>query len=759
MSSSIPTPSFTKTTGLRRHLALLTLAATAWGQTPATTPFAFDLPAQPLAQALPRVAEITGADIIFDAAAVAGKQAAPLHGSYDVAQALDALLEGTGLVHQPGTGTIIAVRPADSAPAANAAPSTPAAATGDMLQLAPVLVTTEGAQRVLVVTQTDLDLRQANDLEDALSIDPSVTVGGSTAVAQKIYVRNLGEGLLNVSVDGATQSGSIFHHIGRVAIEPELLKQVEIQPGVGNASDGPGALGGAIRFETKDPDDLLRAGERAGALVKQSYFSNTDGHKTSVTGFGRANETWSGLLSVVHADFGEIEDGHGDAIPASDSRQEVVFGKVVGNFQNGQTVRFSYENYKEEGDKLRRPEWWLPVGGNPIFHMETERRTATFGYGLRPEAVEWLDLDFSLSYSEAEMVQDQAPPYQGNIESIQFDLRNTQRLGAHTLVYGIDHRRDTVRAGEVTNPDALGEEASISGVFLQGEFVVTDKLTVNAGSRYDVYRLHDQNDQDFEHDGFSPNLGATYAFTPEFSVNASAAAAYRGPNINDAFRLFNAANDPDLDAEKAQNYEVRMIYRKRGLQLEAGGYVHRIEDVITNTLPWSAVYVNAGTLKTEGVFARVSYDFERVSLGLQFNHADTELNGQTATRYQYSSLVSSIGDTWVTDVVWRPIDQLDLGWNMRLVEGIDNISVPDAVSGVVGASIDKPGYVTHDFYVRWRPTFAEALTINLTVKNAFDKFYRSHGGVEDMTGIPGFAGVVGAPEAGRDIRISASLRF
>lgn len=629
----------------------------------------------------------------------------------------------------------------------------------EVVTLDPLVVTSEGAQRVLVVTRADLELRQANDLEDTLSLDPGVTVGGSTAIAQKIYVRNLGEGLINVSVDGATQSGSLFHHIGRSTLEPELLKQVEIQPGAGNAADGPGALGGAIRFVTKDPTDLLAPGERAGAIIKQGYFSNTDGLKSSVTGFGRANETWSGLLSVVYSDHDNITDGDGNELDGSDSQQQVVFGKVVGAFSNGHTVRFSFENLQEEGNKLRRPEWG-PGPGNPSFYMEVERNTGTFGYGFRPDAVEWIDLRFTASYTEADLLQiGPFGPYRGKIEGVQFDLRNTHRVGEHTVIYGVDHRRDEVKAGPSTAPSTYGEDGNVTGVFTQAAFELTERLTVNAGARFDVYRLHDRLDQKFKHEGFSPNLGATYRFTPAFSVNANVATAYRGPDINDAFRVDIASNDPDLAAEKAINYELRALYEKNGLQLEAGAYVNRIDDVITNTLPWSSVYTNAGRLETEGFFARAAYTVGAVTAGLQFNHADTELNGQTATRYQYSSLVSSIGDTWVADLVWRPTRRLDLGWNVRLVQGIDDIAIPFDISGVPGSTIDKPGYATHDVFFSWRPAFAEALTLTLTVKNLFDKNYLSHGSVEDMTAFPGFAAVRGASEAGRDIRVSASLRF
>jgi hemoglobin/transferrin/lactoferrin receptor protein len=274
----------------------------------------------------------------------------------------------------------------------------------EVVELAPFKVTAEGAQSVLQITQRDLEQRQANDLEDALSLDPSITVGGSTGVAQKIYVRNLGEGLINVSVDGATQSGSLFHHIGRIAIEPELLKQVEVQPGTGNAADGPGALGGAIRFVTKDPLDLLQPGESAGALLKYGNFSNTRGWKASATGYGRANANWSGLASIVSSEHEEIEDGDGNRLPGSDTRQNVVLGKVVGTFGDGHTLRLGFESLDEVGNKLRRPEW-APGPGNPVFYMESNRQTGTLGYEINPSNHDWLNLRLSLSHTAADVLQ------------------------------------------------------------------------------------------------------------------------------------------------------------------------------------------------------------------------------------------------------------------------------------------------------------------------------------------------------------------
>jgi len=137
-----------------------------------------------------------------------------------------------------------------------------------------------------VITPEELDKYQANDLADIFRSVPSVSVGGSLGIAQKVYIRGMEDTLLNVTVDGAPQTGTLFHHIGRVSIDPELLKEVEVQAGAGEATSGAGAIGGSIRFKTKDVDDLLNSGENFGGTLKAGYFSN-DGYKTSGTFYGK----------------------------------------------------------------------------------------------------------------------------------------------------------------------------------------------------------------------------------------------------------------------------------------------------------------------------------------------------------------------------------------------------------------------------------------------------------------------------------------
>jgi hemoglobin/transferrin/lactoferrin receptor protein len=85
--------------------------------------------------------------------------------------------------------------------------------------------------------------------------------------------------------------------------------------------------------------------------------------------------------------------------------------------------------------------------------------------------------------------------------------------------------------------------------------------------------------------------------------------------------------------------------------------------------------------------------------------------------------------------------------------------IPDLYVSSAEAAIDKPGYGVHDFYLQWQPAALERLTLSLTLKNAFDKQYLDHGSIEDFTHLPDYAGVVGSPAAGRDVRVTAALSF
>ena len=121
------------------------------------------------------------------------------------------------------------------------------------------------------LSNDDLTRINPTDLQDEFKSQPTIQVGSSLPVSQKIYVNGVEENNLNVTIDGARQNNRIFHHSATTYIDPELLRAVRVDPGVAPADAGPGAKAGAIAFETKDVDDLLPEGRSVGGRVSGEF--------------------------------------------------------------------------------------------------------------------------------------------------------------------------------------------------------------------------------------------------------------------------------------------------------------------------------------------------------------------------------------------------------------------------------------------------------------------------------------------------------
>ncbi|MCK0163396.1 TonB-dependent receptor [Marinobacter sp. S6332] len=605
-----------------------------------------------------------------------------------------------------------------------------------------------------VVGAEAIDRSLADGLGDVFAGEPEVSVGGSVGIAQKVYVRGLEDPLLNVSVDGATQGGVLFHHTGRIVVDPDLLKRVEVDAGAGKATAGAGALGGAIRFITKDPEDLLREGENLGALVKFGSFSSTKGYSAGTTVFGRLSDQWSTLVSVTQSDHERYEDGKGNEVPGTDARQQLGMAKLVGRFANGQTLRLSHEVRTDEGERPQRPQWVIS-SFNSLYDLDGRRDTTTLNYGVAPEGNPWLDTKFTLYHSESEIEQNVADRwgrYYGFSRSVGGDLRNTSRMGDHSLTYGIDYREDKVNAGGEGDRRAEEETGDVLGVYLQADLWLTQQLSLSAGARYDDYSLTDNSGETFSEDAVSPNANLSLLVADGLTLKAGYAEAFRGPMTHDAFKIDRAQNDPDLKGEKARNTEVGFDYVYESFTLSAEVYRSEIKDAIADVLFGPAIYQNIGDLESDGYRIATGYQWNALSAGLSFHSNDAEVDGQPLTVYEHNLLGNTIGDTWVADLAYRWDRTLEFGWQGRFVQGIDDLQTS------VG-TIDKPGYGVHDLFVNWLPTGNEDLRLTLAVKNLADKNYLDHASNADYQNIEGYEGVVGLPAMGRDIRLGLAMRF
>ncbi len=648
------------------------------------------------------------------------------------------------------------------------------------------------------LTDVDLDRKaiqaiQANDLSDLFRNVPSVAVGGSLGIAQKIYVRGLEDSMLNVTIDGAPQRGTLFHHVGRVSIEPELLKSVQVQAGAGEADSGFGAIGGAIRFRTVDPTDLLRNGRDFGVMAKGGWFSN-DGYKLSGTAYARLTGDIGILASFVHVDRENFKDGNGTTLRGTAAKQQLGFVKIGGDLGAGHRLTLSYEQRNEEGEFGMRPNWPVLESGpsSRLFAVKGKRQTAIANYGF--ETGVGIDLEATGYWTRTEFTQDRSDrwgPYGANIDSWGFDARARIRRGDHDVTIGFEHRSDRV-VGQYLGAPAqwqawawdpkvgrFEEKGALMGVYIQDRWRVVEPLLLSFGARYDAYDLDQVTyRKGIDSDGVSFNAGATLDVLPGLSLNAGYAEAFRGKEIGDGFTLEKRPGRvslaPGLRPERVENIEGGVKYDRGGITASAVYYRSKIRDVVLDqlgadrtpgTIQDAVFYENVGNFKAEGFELRAGYRTGPFSIEGYYNHYDSRLNGKRIEGYEQIALGNSMGDNWAVTAAFEPSSDISLRATVTRYEDLNDIEVlfREKQLGYVTKTyfIDKPGYAVVDISGTWRPFGTDMVELQAAVYNLLDKQYRAHASVADygQIGLVDYAGVRGLPEPGRNIRLSVSFRY
>jgi len=648
----------------------------------------------------------------------------------------------------------------------------------------------------VALTSEMIEARQASDLEDLLRYDPSITVGGGAPVAQKIYVRGLEDTLLNVTIDGATQAGYLYHHQGRIQVEPELIKDVVIKPGAGNAADGAGALGGAIHFNLKDAQDLLREGETSGAFIKSTISSNNEGWKNHASVYGMLTDDIGLLASFTHNEtHDDYEDGHGNEIDETEQKQENIRLKLSGKINEEQHFSISYDKFDDEGRRYARPNMGAlshPTYLNIPVDQKTDRESWIAQHSYNPEndlinltttvyrnenniekvGDQWLNF-YSDNGTPADRTDDifgygdvyGGRWHGGGVESIGFDVRNISKIGDHSLEYGVEYRDDEAY---LINPllPFTKEQTDVRALFLQADLAVTDRVRISTGLRYDDYDYTDNNGVNISDDKVSPNATLSVDATDSLELSIGYAKAFKGVSSPEVFFLENgsvfsfgntlssytgadtALSGVEVGALKAEESDnIEIAFKFDGGKFAASGEIFRqsIENAqVIDGRSWSR-YSYKDDVDVKGYALRMAYFWDNLTLNAGVSHSKPEL-GDTYLHSSNMGLGTAYGRTWTLGLEYDVNSDILVGWDARHVETLDDVPA---------GQDNKDGYTVHDVYATWTPN--DDLTVGLAINNLFDKFYYDQGTF--YTNQPRTPDPVGLPEPGRDVKLYASYKF
>ncbi|RMX03457.1 TonB-dependent receptor [Corticibacter populi] len=278
----------------------------------------FALPASDLSQALLQVGGTAGIRVVFDPQSVQGLHTIGIQGRFTVEEALQRLLQGTGLAHRYTDGGTVVLEQAAGAgragqAAGQASESLPVDGVVATASLNEVVVTATPDDDILTKDQTFQEARSTSVLSrDDIERFRGTSVGdifkGSTGVlvgenrnsgGLDINIRGMqGQGRVPILVDGARQETTVYRGYSGVSsrsyIDPDLIGGIQIDKGPVMSADGTGATGGLVSMRTINADDIAKPGKSFGLRLRGQAIGNT-------TGSPMAADTPAGLPAGLYS--------------------------------------------------------------------------------------------------------------------------------------------------------------------------------------------------------------------------------------------------------------------------------------------------------------------------------------------------------------------------------------------------------------------------------------------------------------------------
>lgn len=445
---------------------------------------------------------------------------------------------------------------------------------------------------ITVIESEDVDRQVVNELSDLIRYEPGVSVGKDRNRGnQDFTIRGIGGNRVLIQVDGIRQPDNYFSR-SRNYFDLDTLKRAEIIRGPASTLYGSDALGGAVSFITKDPEDyLFDADGPSYGSVKYTYDSSDESRK--FTGIVAA-ESEDGKLQASAAltrTTGSEFKNYGNAAADPQDRSDLNFiGKLVYKPNESNTFKFTGERFSSNVDT----NLLSSVGtsfGTTTFDSSAEYQNQRYRVSLGQEYDNpdnsWLQkFRWQVYYQDAQANEEinslrgrgpVATTLREDVNSFeqsvfggdaQFESNFKTGNVNHRLVYGFElfntetsrprDRTETDLTTGAINKNIAGElypnktfpdtETLRFRLYVQDEIeLANNRLTLIPGLSFDYYKLTANPDQDFQNinidnydvedfdaSAFSPKLGLVYKVTPELSAYAQYARGFRSPPYDDA---------------------------------------------------------------------------------------------------------------------------------------------------------------------------------------------------------------------------------
>ncbi|SFU38198.1 TonB-dependent receptor domain-containing protein [Xenorhabdus koppenhoeferi] len=639
--------------------------------------------------------------------------------------------------------------------------------TGDTIV---VIASNNAEQESGKVGRNEIKVKQAQSVGEILKNVPGVQAGHPSALGQRFKIRGMDDQFINVTVDGARQEGYHFHHAGNYSIDPEMLKQIDINVGTNSITYDTGALGGALKFETVDAGDLLEPGQLFGAKGKLSYVSNGSEFQQSLATYGRLGAV--DLLGYFnHRNMDDAKTGRdnlGRESISTDGKLVNYLLKAKFNLTDDQYISVSKEHYKNDADTNLRLNFGPDVNKGKKAKYASERDGYNISYQYVPVDNDLIDLKISAYHTEQNFnhmreVNGPGKGFDSIVETQGIRARNvsnfdTQKL-SHVLTYGyeyFDTRMAYTKAAKNIHKKGV-ETGKSSSVYLEDDIQFSD-FHVIPGVRWDHYQYNtiNKNNEPFErtYAHFSKALGLKYELGASTTLFANYTELFRGP-LGKEIGMGQSNHNANLKATTGHNLETGAagtysdVFAENDSFTVIGKVFQTNFKNLATTLAKSELN-NIPKSRLEGFELSTKYQLDNLSLRATYAKVDNKILTGSAlfdTRREFTPTIGdvfTIGGSYLFDKT-----DIELGWNSRFVRATDaNGTNKDKI-----VNIHKSGYGVSDVYISWAPKSGswKNTEIQLGIDNVFDKRYNEQSYYLNT--------YKGQEEKGRSYKATVSYKF
>lgn len=323
-------------------------------------PVSLDLPSQPLATSLRQLGETAGLTIAVDDGNIAQRNAPAIKGNLEPLDALQRLLDGSGLTYQQQGSTLI-ISPRNDSAIELGATSIQGQGMGEATENSGSYTTgltsvgsktptslRQTPQSISIVSQQLMADQQMADINDAMRATPGLSVQNDTY--RTSYILSRGFKLENFQLDGAApmaQGSSVGSFYSSNIYDLAEFDHIEVLRGSAALFGGTGDPGGIVNMVRKRPLDTFQLKLTASAGSWDNYRQELD-----VTGPIAFDGKLRGRMVVANTDRQYFIDNRSTEKP-------LVYGVMEADVTDDTmlTAGFRYNKSHENGTQTSVPRY------------------------------------------------------------------------------------------------------------------------------------------------------------------------------------------------------------------------------------------------------------------------------------------------------------------------------------------------------------------------------------------------------------------